>query len=387
MPLFRRVAFVVLLSLYALAAFGCKSTQQNANKKGTGPGQPGRWIAQYRSPLSAKFAGTNLAAFSYSSISVVSPSVVFVAGDMPDPKNRDERIAVILRTTDGGKTWTEQTIEQPNIRIPTLNSISFANPSTGWAVGADSARLPIMLKTKDGGSTWAFSRIEQRQVPTSVRFVDADTGWMVGVTPQPEEPDTDGGPSDILATTDGGGTWRSQRHLPVSLNDVCILNKTDGWAAGFSGSIYRTTDGGRSWDSQRSELEPGDIRDLAGEGAKRFAISGIHFTDREHGFASAAAQELDQGRVLASDDGGSSWSKRWIVGDSGVRDVFFISPTVGWAVKDYGHYIYYTVDGGRTWLAEQVQFDQDVPYFKIGAADASHVWAVAGGAVFFRVSE
>ena len=170
-----RITFVLLLSLSAAATLSCKNPPQNANQKGAGAGKSAHWIAQYRSPLSAKFAGTNLAAFSYSSISVVSPSVVFVAGDMPDPKNMDERIAVILRTTDGGATWTEQTIEQPNIRIPTLNSICFANASAGWAVGIDSARLPIMLKTRDGGATWAFSRIEQQQVPTAVFFVDADT--------------------------------------------------------------------------------------------------------------------------------------------------------------------------------------------------------------------
>ncbi|HLG15185.1 MAG TPA: YCF48-related protein [Blastocatellia bacterium] len=381
---YRRVAFVVMLSLLAAAAFSCKNPQQNANQGGV---RAGHWIAQYRSPSSARFAGTNLATFSYSSISVVSPTVVFVVGDMPDPKNLDERVAVVLRTTDGGTTWTERTIEQPNIRIPTLNSVSFANPNTGWAVGADSARLPIMLKTTDGGASWMFSRLDSQQVPTSVFFVDADTGWIAGATPMPGEPDTDGGPSDILATTDGGTTWRRQRHVPVTINDIFFLNRNEGWAGGYRGSIYHTTDGGRSWDSQRNELEPGDgIPNLAGEGAKGFMISGIHFVDREHGFASASDQELDQGRVLGSDDGGSVWSRRWIAGDSGVRDVFFATPTLGWAVTDYGHYIYHTADGGRNWVAEQVKFDQDVPFFKIAAADASHVWVVGGGAVFFRTS-
>jgi photosystem II stability/assembly factor-like uncharacterized protein len=69
-----------------------------------------------------------------------------------------------------------------------------------------------------------------------------------------------------------------------------------------------------------------------------------------------------------------------------LRDVFMLSPTEGWAVPKYAKYIYHTVDGGRFWQSEDISFEQEVPLFRVAAADASHVWAVGGGAIFFRVA-
>ena len=91
--------------------------------------------------------------------------------------------------------------------------------------------------------------------------------------------------------------------------------------------------------------------------------------------------------MLGTSNGGLAWHRQWIVADSGVRDVFFINAQEGWAVTDRGQYIYHTVDGGRSWLSEPKVFEQDVTMVRLGAADAQHVWAVGGGAVFFRVTD
>lgn len=389
MHIYGRVVTIVLLLLVVPSASSCKDQAQNSSGANqTASTKPGRWIAQYRSPASMNIQGTNLATYSYSSLSVVSRDVVFVAGDIPHPSIREERIAVVIRTTDGGKNWTETTIEQPGMRIPTLNSIHFISPELGWAVGLDSAGYGVTLKTTDGGTSWAASKLNFNQAPTSVFFIDSENGWIGGSTPPPGEDDGDGGPSDLLATTDGGITWRSQRRLPVTITDIFFLDKTNGWAAGTSGAIYHTTDGGLTWDSQRSELESGEGPvDLTGDAAKGLAIFGIHFTTLQSGFAAAGGIEEDTGRILGTTNGGQAWSRKLIVGDKGVRDVFFLNPDVGWAIIFDGHYVYHTTDGGRNWLSEQVQFEQDVPFFRIAAADASHVWAAGGGAIFFRVTD
>src|ERR1051325_2888921 len=127
----KRVILLVFILLVALAAGSCKPAQQNAN---AAKPKSGRWAAQYRSPELAKYSGTNMAVIFYSSISVVSPSVVFVAGDMPNPKLDGERVGVIVRTSDGGQSWTETTIEQQGAHVTALNSIHFINPNEGWAV-------------------------------------------------------------------------------------------------------------------------------------------------------------------------------------------------------------------------------------------------------------
>ncbi|HKY05593.1 MAG TPA: YCF48-related protein, partial [Blastocatellia bacterium] len=286
----RLLAVILLLSI-PLA--GCtdgsqNNDQQNANAgPTTGSQKAAHWVAQFRSPSSANVQGTNLGFFSYSAISVVSQSTVFVAGDMPFFRNSTGRIGVIVRTTDGGKSWDEKPIEQPGMEIQTLNSIHFVDPQNGWAVGLDSNDQGLVLRTTDGGQNWTISKLNFKQHPTVVYFADAQTGWMGGSTPMPgQDSESEGGPSDILSTTDGGATWAVQRRVPVSILDFSFIDKMQGWASGFRGVIYHTTDGGRTWSQQRSELEMGaGIVSPDSEGAKKFMITAIQFIDPQNGWA------------------------------------------------------------------------------------------------------
>jgi len=385
----KRPALFLLASLIALGASSCKTQQSNSNRQGVPAAtpKPAKWVAQYRPPASLSYSGVNLSVFFYTGISVVSPSVVFVCGDTPNPGSLEERVGVIVRTTDGGQHWTEISVERPEMVIPSLNAINFISPDVGWAVGVDSGGEGIVLKTTDGGSSWAPTRIGYKQVPVAVFFVDADNGWIGGATPPPGEDEGMGGPSAILATTDGGNTWNSQNNIPLSILRIFFADKMNGWASGTSGVIYNTTDGGRSWDKQRTEIEAGDGPvDPRGEGAKQFAIRGLQFIDKDHGFAAAGSTEQQAGRMLVTSNGGAAWRRQWMVA-SAVRDVFFLNTNEGWALTDQGPYINHTVDGGRSWLSEPKVFEQDVAISRVAGADASHVWAVGGGAIFFRVSE
>lgn len=386
----KRAVAIAFVSLIALGALGCKGSQNNSNQPSV-PGaaaKPGKWVAQYRSPASLSYSGMNLAVFYYSGISVVSPNIVFVCGDTPNPKSSDERIAVILRTTDGGQHWTDTPIELPRIQIPTLNAIHFISPDVGWAVGVDSGADGVVLKTTDGGSSWTATRIGHKEVPTTVFFVDANNGWIGGATPPPGDDEGIGGPSALLATTDGGSTWQSRYNIPISIYRVFFVDNMNGWASGSKGVIYNTADGGLTWNAQRTEIEMGDgPLDLAGDGVKQFAISGLQFIDKDHGFAAASATEGEAGRMLVTSNGGVAWRRQWILPGAGVRDVFFLNPNEGWALTDKGPYVNYTVDGGRSWLSELKVFEQDVTLSRVAGADAAHIWAVGGGAIFFRVSE
>ena len=383
------VAVFALLAVASASLSGCKSDQANRNSPAAKPtARPAKWVAQYRSPRSAGFTGTTLSFFFYSSISVVSSQVVYVAGDMPAGKSIDERVGVVLKTMDGGQSWSEMPIQSPSIQIPTLNDIHFISPDVGWVVGLDSAHEGVLLKTTDAGGSWSTLRLAENQAPTSVFFTDADNGWISGATPPPNEEEGSGGPSAILATTDGGRTWQPQINLSVSIHDLFFLDKMVGWASGSRGTIYHTTDGGRTWNSQRTEIEAGDNIVIPGsEGAKMFRVLGIQFTDADHGFAAAAAEEEETGRVIATSNRGEAWRRQFITADSGIRDIFFLNPDEGWAVTDRGSYVYHTIDGGHSWLSEPKVFEQEVTLVRLGGADASHVWAVGGGAVFFRISE
>jgi photosystem II stability/assembly factor-like uncharacterized protein len=181
-------------------------------------------------------------------------------------------------------------------------------------------------------------------------------------------------------------TWQSQRRVSTSINDIFFIDKDTGWACGFKGTVYNTTDGGSSWSQQRSELEFDEhFTDPNSESAQNFAIWGIHFADAKNGLAAAAAVEDEIGRILGTSAGGAPWARKLIAQGEGIRDVFMLSPTEGWAAPKVAPYIYHTVDGGRYWESEKVVFEQEVPLFRIAAADSEHVWAVGGGAIFYRL--
>src|SRR5262249_38400098 len=108
-------------------------------------------------------------------------------------------VGTILRTTDGGATWTPQSSGTTRF----LRGVSFADANTGWAVGDGGT----ILRSSDGGVTWtpqSSGRIENLR---AVSFVDANTGTAVGGEPtRPPAPPT----GIILRTTDGGATWAPQ---------------------------------------------------------------------------------------------------------------------------------------------------------------------------------
>lgn len=133
---------------------------------------------------------------------------------------------VIYRTTDGGDTWLNQS---PSRSRPALYAVAFTDVDTGTAVGYNAG----ILRTIDGGLSWT----QQRAAGTfqGVSLVDATTGTVVG-----------GG--SILRTTDGGDTWIPQSHEGQwSLNAVSFWNADTGIVVGNAGTILRTTDGGETW--------------------------------------------------------------------------------------------------------------------------------------------
>ena len=64
-----------------------------------------------------------------------------------------------------------------------------------------------VLYSNDQGQSWQQAKVPTRQMLTSLFFVDAQHGWVVGHDAQ------------ILATTDGGLTWTATLTPTANLND------------------------------------------------------------------------------------------------------------------------------------------------------------------------
>ena len=78
----------------------------------------------------------------------------------------------ILRTTNGGTTWTSQTSGTTN----ELWGVSFTDANTGTAVGSEGT----ILRTTNGGTTWTSQTSGTTNQLFGVSFADANTGTAVG---------------------------------------------------------------------------------------------------------------------------------------------------------------------------------------------------------------
>jgi photosystem II stability/assembly factor-like uncharacterized protein len=104
---------------------------------------------------------------------------------------------VILRTTDGGNNWVEQTSYSLPQGANSFYAVSFTDASNGTIVG----EAGIILQTTNGGEQWNSQPTVTFNYLYGVSFSDPNTGTAVGY----ENPD-----GMILRTTDGGNTWVRQ---------------------------------------------------------------------------------------------------------------------------------------------------------------------------------
>jgi photosystem II stability/assembly factor-like uncharacterized protein len=156
----------------------------------------------------------------------------------------------------------------------------------------------------------------------------------------------------MLRTADAGSTWEHiQSGSSERIEAVSLARDGGGWAVTARGGILRSTDGGASWSFQaRSHLEPeyGDVTPLYG----------VFTIDAEHAWAVGGYRS-----VIATKDGGGTWTRI----DTGLpfqlRDISFVNPQIGWVVGDYGAAAK-TFDGGASWQRMDVGVRQ-------------HLWKIA----------
>lgn len=163
----------------------------------------------------------------------------------------------VLKTTDGGITWEiKHLADTPNgvgYYSNMLNSVSFINTNTGYAVGyaygfcgypytCTSSNLGIILRTIDGGTNWELKYVTgYNEILSSVFFIDANTGYVVGNN------------GIILKTINGGNTWdKLTSGITNNLRSVFFTDNNTGFAFGAGGTILQTTDGGNTWGLQTS---------------------------------------------------------------------------------------------------------------------------------------
>ena len=259
------------------------------------------------------------------------------AVDFPD---RDHGFAVsggdrLLATSDGGATWTLQATPRPSAlpvawpenAAPTgwnFTDVSFANPSVGYAVG----HLGVILATSDGGTTWRYQGDPRFGVLRGVSFADAVHGQTVGaVTGRPDQVSytsllTNDG-KKWEPTTAGGG---DDRVLTTNLWAVGTTTPQHAVAVGSGGRVFVTFDAGKRWRNSRNGTNE--------------QLLGVAFApDGRRGLAVGAVDFQGEARaiILATTDRGQNWTPYPLPDYGNFNGVDFADDTTAFAVGCVEH--------------------------------------------------
>jgi photosystem II stability/assembly factor-like uncharacterized protein len=266
-------------------------------------------------------------------LSAVSPLTAWASGSA----------GTILRTTDGGRTWS-------NTPPPNTSALDFRDIQAfdAWhavalAIGpGDSSRV---YRTDDGGRTWQQTQTnaDPNAFYDCMAFFDQRHGLIVG--------DPVNGKFEVLATDDGGRSWQvlpsagmpdaqpGEAGFAASGQCVATSGSRDAWIGSGGGAqsrIYHSSDRGRTWHETATPLP-------SSQSSGVFAVA---FRDRNHGVAVGGDYATPTtGAAATSGDAGRTWQAATV---SGYRSgAAWIRGNAVIAVGPTGSDL--SLDGGRHW--------------------------------------
>ncbi|MGA2625251.1 MAG: T9SS type A sorting domain-containing protein [Bacteroidota bacterium] len=214
---------------------------------------------------------------------------------------------IIVRTHDGGATWTDE--DSPGLHFPDV----YLNSSSEYLVG-DSATRSFVLKGDAAGFIWSMPVQMSNTLLHGIRFVKGtDIGIVFGEKIQGQVLSP-----FIIKTIDGGSTWQAQD--VDSLSDVYLaagqlLNENVGFICGQSSGqalVLHTTNGGVSSAPDRT-IKP--TYELSQNYPNPFNPSTtIRFTVPELGFVSLKIFNIlgvEIATLVSEQLAPGSYSKQW----------------------------------------------------------------------------
>lgn len=262
--------------------------------------------------------------------------------------------ADILKTTDGGLTWTTQPTPLVEGRAYPRD-IEFIDENTGFisyhnteGCPTNCRRLYSLLTTINGGKTWTVVQAKEQGTLQTIHFTSANNGVAVateGVSSSQLSP-------VLLHTTDGGKSWQKDPGFApdVYSNGLYFLNAQVGYLTNSQlKTVSVTSDGGQTWQFVSSAL-PADV-----------SYQPFLFTDAQKGFVAG------YNGLYRTTDGGRNWATVWtgstnLIGFVNAREGFAVRTVTDYPndVPDADRELRHTLDGGQTWKAYPQVYNLDV---------------------------
>ena len=295
-----------------------------------------------------------------------------------DPRNPDVAYAGgaeggIWKTTDAGAHWVPLTDNQPSLASgsialdPSNPDIVYVGTGEGNQCG-DCYYGAGILKSTDGGNTWTqlvepFVQLTGRTAFIGALAVQPSNGQVVlaGVSLTSRTATTIGG---IYRSTDGGSNWT--RVLSGTRGNEVFFDAADpktawaaiqGSAAVPGGGVYKSTDAGATW----TPVTGTDPNTLPSQNVARIALAQAP-SQAGTLYASIADLSSPSGGTLLgvykTTDGGQNWSKLTLQGvpqqdycrqQCWYDNVLSVAPTNPNVVYAGGIALYRSTDGGGNW--------------------------------------
>jgi len=292
----------------------------------------------------------------------------------------------VLKSVNGGVTWTSVFDDQPN---PSIGDIAIApsNPaiiyvgtgepnnrqSSSWGDG--------VYKSMDAGTTWTHLGLkETRHIGRIVVHPTDPNIVYVAALGELWGPNKERG---VYKSTDGGATWSQMLAIneDTGVSDIAIDSSSPnilyaaayqrrrtvfGYSGGGPGSgLYRSTDGGTHWAKMTRGLPAtGDLGRCA-----------LDVYRKNTNIVYALVEHATLGGVYRSEDKGASWAR---MSDTNPRPSYFsqirVDPNNDQKVWLGGVNIYMSEDGGKTFVQTRFrQVHSDVHGIWIDPANSDHL--------------
>jgi photosystem II stability/assembly factor-like uncharacterized protein len=295
----------------------------------------------------------------------------------------------ILKTTDGGYTWSSTKTNGDSIYW--LFNVFFHESNTGYVTGYIPQEGALLLKTINGGTTWNKIALDTAYFLrlSSAYFIDANSGYITGYKNSARSYEWYG---TILKTTDGGNTWSAlniTNPRDATLNSVCFPDAVTGYSAGavyaggamYNGVFLKTVDGGATWINKSTTI--------------KCAFKSIFFTDKNTGYGvGETIVGTGNSTIIKTTNGGDSWTTLTLPGGSDItlNSIYFSDTNTGYAVGSQ-HYktltgyktcavILKTTDGGLTW--EETLVKNIAPLNSVYIAGPKTVYTVGENGIILK---
>jgi photosystem II stability/assembly factor-like uncharacterized protein len=200
-----------------------------------------------------------------------------------------------------------------------FQSLDMASAKAGWAIAwsgnpgsTTSVRVyERLLRTSDGGRNWtdvtpagAGELLHSLNSYPVLHVISADSAWLA-VTRNNSSSESGAGSTRVFETGDAGRTWRASALIRAKGDALAlsVVGRKDGWLLQSLGAaagqnqvgLYRSTDGGRRWTPVTTTLPAACDK------------TGLTFATPATGFITSACT-AGPGAFLVSTDGGSQWN-------------------------------------------------------------------------------